>query len=126
MLIGFITWSAYTFIPASLDIVNEDEVNITIEGSEQEIKINNKQEQELIKILKNIKIYRGAPYIPFEHGKSGNFVIALKGNYNFIHIYILEEKPSYSFVQRTDTTKWKIKKEDAEKILYFLHKEKIE
>jgi len=115
----------YYYIPTDLNITNTNKAIITIESGGSEIQMTNEQKQELIGVLQKVEFYRGASSTRFQSGPSANSVITLTGDYNksynFVHLYILENEPNRSFAQLSTETKYRMKSEDVDKIILFLH-----
>lgn len=125
LLSSLIVCFIYFFTPTYLNITDVSKASITIDSGGKKIEIDNEEKQELIKILQNVKFYKGASNTNYQSGIYGNSEITIMGNYNenynFVHIYILENEPYQSFAQLSTNTKYRMKNLDVQKIVSFLH-----
>jgi preprotein translocase subunit SecF len=110
--------------PSKLHIENVKRCNIEITYENEKVQINEKQKEDLIKILNQVELYRVLQFSSFTSTINNRTELTIEGdfnkNYNFIHISVYSRNLNDSFAQLTNGKIYRIDKEDLIHINNFL------
>ena len=116
--------SAYFLNPTKLDIENAKRCNIEITYENEKVQINEKQKEDLIKILNQVELYRTLRFSSYSSTIKNRAELTIEGdfnkNYNFINISVYSRNLNDSFAQLTNGKIYRIDKEDLIHINSFL------
>lgn len=116
--------SVYFLYPTKLHIENVKRCNIEITYENEKVQINEKQKEDLIKILNQVELYRTLRFSSYSSTINNRAELTIEGdfnkNYNFINISVYSRNLNDSFAQLTNGKIYRIDKEDSIHINSFL------